>query len=308
MITHDHTYASLVSLSERACWKLDEIFPDDTVLDLSRPFLPEKYMRTAGVPGLSAQELLRFNQISGHGYCHLFDVTEEFVVVNALGEATQRLHGDRSGTRAWMRLSDEEMKHQQLFRRFARTFARQLALAPGAFPGQADVTAAVLQTSPIAVILITLYLEASTLLHFTDAIRDDGGLEPSFVRMLKAHWQEESQHVKLDVLALADLVAKASPEELDQSIEQFFGVLGAFDNLVIATQAQLDVQTLERAIDRPLTDAQKTALLALRPLRYSFIELALQNPVLLGRLEEVKPGLAQRAVAFATREPPPVTA
>ncbi len=308
MITQEHTYSSLVTLSERACWKLDEIFPDDTVLDLTRPFLPERYMRTTGIPGLSAQELLRFNQISGHGYCHLFDVTEEFVVINCLAGATQRLHSDRSGMRAWMRVSDEEIKHQQLFRRFATTFARQLAIAPAAFPGTPDVTSAVLQTSPIAVLLITLYLEASTLLHFMDAIRDDGGLEPAFVRMLKAHWQEESQHVKLDVLALADLIKTASPDEVDQSVEQFFAVLGAFDTWVIATQAQLDVQTLERTIGRPLTDAQKTALLELRPLRYTFIELALQNPLLLGRLDEVKPGLSKRAIALATSAPPPVTA
>jgi hypothetical protein len=261
-------------------------------------------MRTADVPGMSAQELLRFNQISGNGYCHLFDVTEEFVVINSLAEATQRLHSDRSSARAWLRLSDEESKHQQLFRRFANTFARQLSISPAVFPGYADVAAAVLQTSPSAVILITLYLEASTLLHFTDAVRDDRGLEPAFVRMLKAHWQEESQHVKLDVLALSDLLAKASPEELDQTIEQFFSVLGVFDTVVIATQAQMDLQTLEREIGRKLTDAQKNALLELRPLRYAFLELGLQNPQLLSRLEEIKPGLAKRAITFATSVPP----
>lgn len=306
MITQDHTYSSLVTLSERACWRLDEVFPDNTVLDLTRPFLPERYMRTANVPGLTADELLRFNQITGHGYCHLFDVTEEFVVINSLATATQRLHSDRAGARAWIRMSDEESKHQQMFRRFGDAFARQLAIEPAAFPGTADVTAAVLQTTPIAVLLIQLYLEASTLLHFTDAIRDDRGLEPTFVRMLKAHWQEESQHAKLDVLALSDLIAQASPEELDTSIEQLFTVLGAFDTWVIATQAQLDVQSLERAIGRALTDAQKAALLELRPLRYTFIELALQNPQLLDRLEQVKPGLAQRAIAFATTAPPPI--
>jgi hypothetical protein len=308
VITHDHTYSSLVTLSERACWKLDEIFPDNTVLDLSRPFLPEKYMRAAGVPGLSAQELLRFNQISGNGYCHLFDVTEEFVVINSLAEATQRLHGDRSSARAWLRFSDEECKHQQLFRRFQKAFARQLSISPTMFPGHAAVAAAVLQNSPIAVILITLYLEVSTRLHYTDAIRDDQELEPVFVRMLKAHWQEESHHVKVDVLALADLLEKASPEEQDQSIEQFFGVLGALDTMVISAQAQMDLQTLERTIGRPLTETQKTTLLELRPLRYVFIELALQNPVLLSRLEEIKPGLSQRAIAFATSAPPPVAA
>jgi hypothetical protein len=81
-------------------------------------------------------------------------------------------------------------------------------------------------------------------------------------------------------------------------------VLGVFDTVVIATQAQMDLQTLEREIGRKLTDAQKNALLELRPLRYAFLELGLQNPQLLSRLEEIKPGLAKRAITFATSVPP----
>lgn len=298
MNTQTYDYASILKLSERAAWKLEEVIREDAAVDMSRPFLPESVFRAEALAGLTPAERLTFNQITGHSYCHLFIMIEEYVVIDALGKAMSRVAGEREAVRAWIRLSDDEAKHQMMFLRFQRAVARQFPCGLKTLPGVHELAQQILKHSPLGLMVFLLHMELATLTHYTEAIRDQQGLEPLFVNLLKHHWQEESHHIKLDTLGVLELAAKASTAEVDQAIEEYFGLLNAVSMMVIGPQARLDIETFEEATGRTLTEPQREAILAAPPNRVVFIEQAARNPRFLEVLTSLKPEAKQRALAL----------
>ena len=100
-----------------------------------------------------------------------------------------------------MRFTDEELKHQELFRRIEqhdrRGHARGLPLRARS-PN--DVAAAVLGKSTWAVLALTCHIELFTQAHYRESIEPDADLSPLFKDVFLFHWQEESQHAILDEL------------------------------------------------------------------------------------------------------------
>ena len=53
----------------------------------------------------------------GNGYCHIFAFVEEFIIPTIMEEAMKDAYGDEVKLRSLLRFAEEELKHQQLFRR-----------------------------------------------------------------------------------------------------------------------------------------------------------------------------------------------
>src|SRR5688572_9905324 len=102
------SYDTVLAISLKAAWKLDDVLGPDQDLDFSRNFLPESLARTAELTGLTADEQRTLNQINAHQYLRLFVIAEEFIIPALLDHSRTMLHNDPLGLRALLNFAGEE--------------------------------------------------------------------------------------------------------------------------------------------------------------------------------------------------------
>jgi hypothetical protein len=299
MLTHDFNYRSLVEVSERVAWKIDDIINDTTNLDFTRAFLPNSLVLADEIKCLSASEKLTLNQIRGNSYVHLFGFVEEYIIALAVRHASAEIFGDEASLRALLRFAEEESKHQTMFKRFGAVFARGFKTECGVIGGAETVAGVILSKSPIAVVLITLHLELATQAHFVECFREGKeDVDPLFRQMFRAHWLEEAQHAKIDLLELEKLVGEANEAIVDTAFKDYLDLLGALDGLLIQ-QAKLDIESLARATGRAFSEAETAEILAAQRKAYrrTFIVYGMTNPSFIKWIGEIAPAWQERVAA-----------
>lgn len=248
----DDAYAECVRISERIAWTVDDVLPVERTLDFGLPFLPESLVHIAIAP-LPHAHRLTLNHIRAHSYVNLFVFVEEYIVATAMRHAQAEQFGSPTALRALLRFADEELKHQQLFRRFQNLFRRDFGHDCDVIDNAAEVAGYIMTKPALAVMLVTLHLELITQQHFVDAIKvAPGEIDPSFRSLFEHHWLEESQHARIDSLEIAKLAAMRSESDLTFSFEQYTEILANLDQL-LARQAAMDLDTLERITGATLT-------------------------------------------------------
>jgi hypothetical protein len=297
-------YAKVIELSERVAWRLDDVFPQRAELDFKRPFMPAAMFQDGPLSFLSAAEKLKLNQIFGNAYAYLFYFVEAYIIDMAMRHAQAELYGDDDNLRALLRFADEEVKHQTMFQRFRQMFDRGFGTKCDVVESPQAVAAVILAKSPMAVTLVTLHLELITQGHYVDCMRDSSEMEPLFKSLFKHHWLEEAQHAKIDALELVKLRRQAKPEQVQQTVDDYFGIAGAFAGL-LAGQGKLDVGSLERAVGRTFSAEERVAIEKAQTRSYNraFLWSGVTNSLFLEFLAEHFPsalgGAAKAAEAFA---------
>jgi len=106
--------------------------------------------------------------------------------------------------------------------------------------------------------------------------------------LLKHHWIEEAQHAKLDGLILKSLAESSSPEGVATAIQEYFEI-GSFLDAGLFQQTELDLESLERAIDRRLSQDHRRQFLDVQhgALRWTFLGSAMGNRNFLAVLASV---------------------
>ena len=94
-----------------------------------------------------------------------------------------------------------------------------------------EFTNAVLAYPPLPRFLLLLAFEFGTRRHYVESVRDHTAErgDPLYVDVLQAHWLEEAQHVKSDMLEVAQLARELSPEELSGAFDHVVGIGGLVD-------------------------------------------------------------------------------
>jgi hypothetical protein len=100
--------------------------------------------------------------------------------------------------------------------------------------------------------LVTLHLEIMTQAHYVECVKDDTDIDPLFVKLLRFHWMEESQHARIDALELDKLLEAATPAAIDTALDDYLGLIDAFDGL-LKSQADMDARSLAGATARAST-------------------------------------------------------
>lgn len=259
MLGLTYGYDSCVRASEKVAWRVDDVMPEGTRLDFTRPFLPESLGARGDLPFLAPDEMRTLNQIAANAYLNLFAFVEEYILATVVQHAHAELFGDHDAIRALVRFADEEVKHQELFRRYRQAFDRDFGHACEVLGQAAEVAGVILSKSPIAVMLTTYHIELMTQAHYVGCVRDDSDIDPFFAKLLHAHWLEESQHARIDGLELQKLVSDATPAQIEEAFDDYLGIVDAFDGLLRA-QAEMDVRSLARATGRTLDAAQVDAV------------------------------------------------
>jgi hypothetical protein len=284
--TSPYSYEQILSVSERVAFRIDDVLPVAARFDFSRPFLPERLVGAQALSFLAPSEQRTLNQIRAHAYLCMFGMVEEFILPFVLDHARGALREEDARTRALLHFATEEAKHIDLFKRFRATFARDFHV-PCEVVGPAQaVASSVLAHGPLAVALTILHIEWMTQRHFRESVRSDQTIDALFSNLLKQHFAEECQHAKLDTLMVLELARGMKSAELRQSVAEYLGILQAFDGL-LAQQVELDVRSLERAIQRQLSanEWEHARLSQLQGARFTFLISGMTHPNFVATLE-----------------------
>jgi P-aminobenzoate N-oxygenase AurF len=295
-----YTYEGVLTTAQRVNWKIDDIIGDGKRLDFDRPFMPEALAGVRKLDFLSPDEQRTLNQIRGLGYLVMFGLVEEFILPFVLDHARPRLAGDDYRTRALIQFASEEAKHIQLFKRFREEFDAGFGHRCEVIGPPEAVAAKVLAHSPLAVALLTLHIEWFVQQHYLESIKDDQDLDPQFKSLLKHHWMEEAQHTKLDTLMVEELAAATAPEDIRKAVDEYLEI-GAFIDAGIQQQAQLDLDSLERATGRRLSaeERERFSEAQLKALRWTFLGSGITHPNFLATVGKLGPGLREKLEAVA---------
>ena len=258
-------YAAIVAASEQVAWTVDAIFGDRR-FDASKPIVPASWVRTQTLEFLTAQDQLTLNHCRAFSYAHLNGNYEEFIPLHLTGIIQQHWHDDRAHLRALLRFGEEEMKHQQLFRRTETVLEASCGHPFGRHFDDhkvrvTELTHAVLAYPPLPRFLLLLAFEFGTRRHYVESIQGqtEGNGDLLYVDVLKAHWLEENQHVKSDMLEIAQLAGVLGPEELSVAFDQVKG-LGALVDATFVGQVDQEIDTLQQVTDHTLAEAEVTTL------------------------------------------------
>lgn len=206
-------------------------------------------------------------------------MVERFINAKVLELSHDHWFGDQVALEALVRFSDEELKHQALFRRIDVMID---AVLPEGYRFDIDannVARAVLGKSTWAVLALTLDIELFTQLHYRKSIDPDAELSELFKDVFLYHWKEESQHAQLDELELMRHDAELTDEARDRAVDEFIELVAAVDG-ILQVQAKADAAYFVANCDRTIDDseAQTIAVTFLEAYRWQYIHSGAQHP------------------------------
>ena len=169
--------------------------------DYAKNFLPDGLSMVAApaVPR-RRREAPAVSQIQGRTYANMFGLVERFIGAKILEVSRDHWLGDQVALEALVRFTDEELKHQELFRRIEAMIAPGMPAGYRFLPQPNEVAQAVLAASTWAVLGLTCHIELFTQAHYRSSIEADADLDPLWKDVFLYHWREESQHAILDEL------------------------------------------------------------------------------------------------------------
>ena len=252
-------YARCIELSQRIRWDIDRDVLRGRRLDLSRDFLPEGLARTAGLAFLASDERRLLTQVQGRTYANMFALVERFIGAKMLQLASNHALGDQVATEALVRFTEEELKHQALFRR-VEALAADCMIDGYRFVADPDeVARSVLGASAWAVLALTCHIELFTQAHYRESLESERALSPLFKDVFLYHWREESQHAILDELEWRREDAALGQSERDRGVDDFIMLVKSVDGILRA-QAAADAEYFQIACSRVFPATQRTRL------------------------------------------------
>jgi len=272
-------YARSVAASKRVRWSIDEDVIRHRSLDAGQKFLPDGLSKVKEFDFLSDSEQRYLSQVQGRTYANMFGLVERFINAKVLELSQDHWLGDQTALEALVRFSDEELKHQELFRRVERLAGEAMPEGYTFIPGPDQVAGAVLQRSTWAVLALTLDIELFTQMHYRQSIEPDENLSPLFKDVFLYHWKEESQHAIIDELEWVRWDEKVSVAERDRGVDEFIELVGAVDG-ILQMQAIEDAKYFSRTSGRRFSQEERERLETglLRAYRWQYILSGAQHP------------------------------
>jgi hypothetical protein len=287
-------YARCIKNSKRIRWDIDQDVFRGRDFDFSTSFLPAGLSKVALLPFLTTSDRRLLSQIEGRTYANVFGLVERFINAKVLELSREHWLGDQVVLEALVRFSDEELKHQEMFRRIERMIGSGMPEGYRFLPQPNEVARAVLGSSTWAVLALTCNIELFTLAHYRESIEPDPELSALYKDVFLHHWKEESQHAVLDELEWLREDSKLTPTERDHAVDDLIALVGAVDGL-LQLQAPADVGYFLRLAHGHYSAEQVTRLheVVLAAYRWQYIGSGAQHPQfieLLGRLITIEQG------------------
>ncbi|HUI99132.1 MAG TPA: hypothetical protein VLY46_02800 [Usitatibacter sp.] len=271
-------YAKCIENSKRIRWDIDRDVIRGRELDFKRKFLPDGLSMVVRLSFLTEAEKIKLSQVQGRTYANMFGLVERFIGAKMLEVSRDHWMGDQVALEALVRFTDEELKHQELFRRLEVMTSHGMPAGYTFLPQPNDVAKAVLGASTWAVLGLTCLIELFTQVHYRTSIEPDANLSELWKDVFMYHWREESQHAILDELEWIREDAKLGAKERDRAVDDLIGLAGAVDGIV-QMQAKADADYFVAILGRPLASEPRTAIADtfLRAYRYQYIVSGVQD-------------------------------
>lgn len=295
-IASPYKYKASLEAAHKITWRVEDIIGGEKHLDFTKSFLPDSLAGVQAIQCLNEHEKRYLNQIRGNSYLYLFGVAEEFIVPTVLDYVKQIGTEDIVATQAFLCFAEEEGKHIELFRRFVEDFESGFGVPCDCIGPANAIAEAILQHSALGVTLAILHIEWMTQRHYQESIRDNQALDQQFCSLLKHHWLEEAQHAQLDTLMIQTLASNLDEVAIQQGIEDYFAI-GAFLDEGLTMQVQLDIESLQTAIGRTFTEAEKQEIQTAqeKAYRWTFLGSGMSHPKFIETLKSLSSSAATRA-------------
>ena len=288
-LSHDtQRYAKAIQASKRIRWDIDRDVFRARQFDFSRKFLPDGLSRVNELKFLRPNEMRFLSQIQGRTYANIFGLCERYIGAKTLEISRDYWLGDQVALEALVRFTDEELKHQEMFRRLEEMAAAGM---PAGYNFKLDpnkVATAVLSKSTWSVLGLTLDIEIFTQAHYRSSIEPDANLSELWKDVFLFHWKEESQHAIMDELEWRREDAKISGAERDRAVDDLIALVGAIDDM-LKVQAQADAEYFIRASGRPYEASEHAAIddVILKAYRWQYIVSGVQEARFMEVLESL---------------------
>ena len=272
-------YAKCVEVSKRVRWSIDADVIKGREFDFTKKFLPDGLSKVAALEFLSAPEQRLLSQIQGRTYANMFGLVERFIGAKMLEVSRDHWLGDQVALEALVRFTDEELKHQELFRRIEAMIADGMPAGYTFLPHPNEVASVVLGKSTWSVLGLTCLIELFTQAHYRSSIDPDPALSPLWKDVFLFHWKEESQHAILDELEWKREDAKLTVDARDAAVDDLIALAGAIDGMLQA-QASADTHYFVEICGRPVTatEVERIRAVVLSAYRWQYIVSGVSEP------------------------------
>ncbi|MES2957751.1 MAG: hypothetical protein V4792_06160 [Pseudomonadota bacterium] len=272
-------YAKCIETSKRVRWDIDADVIRGRRFDFTKKFLPDGLSKLGSLSFLDPAEARFLSQVQGRTYANMFALVERFIGAKTLELTEDHRLGDQVALEALVRLTEEELKHQALFRRLDEMAAVQMPPGYRFVPPPNEVARAVLAKSTWAVLALTLDIELFSLAHYRSSIDPDPELCPLWKDVFLFHWKEESQHAILDELEWRREHARLSAAERDQGVDDLIALVGAVDGTA-QMQAEADADYFLRHAGGRWSPAEEAAVrdTLLAAYRWQYIATGVREP------------------------------
>ncbi|MEO1035185.1 MAG: hypothetical protein AAFX44_06445 [Pseudomonadota bacterium] len=282
------SYARCIDISKRVRWDIDRDVIRGRSMNFNQKFLPDSLSLADRLTFLSDDEQRFMSQVQGRTYANLFGLAERFINAKILEVGREHWLGDQTALEALIRFSDEELKHQELFRRIEALTATDMPDGYRETAEPNDVAQVVLSKSTWAVMALTYHIEIFTLVHFKKSIEPESNLSELWKDVFLYHWKEESQHAVIDELEWRREDAKLTAEERDDAVVDLIDLVVAIDG-ILQNQAAADAEYFLANLGRDLAAADADAVRnTMRDAyRWQFIVSGVKDGQFLGLLTEL---------------------
>jgi hypothetical protein len=273
------SYSQVIANSKRVRWDIEHDVLRGRRFDLSKPFLPSGLSLAGELPFLDREDRRLFSQVQGRSYATIFGMVERFISAKMLEVGHAHRLGDQVALEALVRMTDEEIKHQELFRRLEALMAADMPPGYRAAAEPNAVAVAVLEKSTWAVLALTLHIELFTQAHYRASIAAEADICELWRDVFLFHWKEESQHAVLDELEFLSADARLTPAQRDVAVGELIELVGAVDGILQA-QAAADAAYFHAVAKSRFTPARQETIAAtfLKAYRWQYIVSGVMQP------------------------------
>jgi hypothetical protein len=278
-VTDTDRYARCIATSKRVRWDIDRDVIRGRQFDFRRKFLPDGLSLADELAFLTAGEQRLVSQIQGRTYANIFGLVERFIGAKILEVSRDHWLGDQNALEALVRFTDEELKHQELFRRIEHMIGKDMPEGYHFAHQPNEVAAAVLAASTWAVLGLTCDIELFTQAHYRASIQPEENLSELYKDVFLFHWKEESQHAILDELEWRREDARLTPTERDKAVDDLIALVGAVDSILQAqsgADADYFVAIAGRGYSQDETDQIRSGFL--KAYRWQYIVSGVMEP------------------------------
>lgn len=291
-------HARCLSALRRIAWDTERDLIRSRQPDFGRRFVPDSLSRVGELGFLLPHQARALSQLQACTYAQCAVRVGRCVAVVMLNASERHWCGDAVVLQAHLRVADDSLKHQALFRRLALMTALRLPQGYAFSAGEDALARSALRRGRWATLGLALALVLAVQAHYRHSLVA-AGLCPLWQDVFLFHWKEASQHAVLIELGWCDEHARCDAGQRELAAMQFADLI---DDLAVGVQrqAEADMEFFARHLTPGLGVGERDELLRLlcRAYRHQFIGSGLLEPRFVNALQALVPaGVRQQMSA-----------